>query len=43
MSQQRGASLDEVTKKLAVALACIGGDEPFRCPAQALVVEAQAA
>lgn len=40
--QQRGASLDEVIKKLAIALARIGGDEPFRCPAQALVVEAQA-
>ncbi len=40
--QQRGASLDEVIKKLAVALTRIGGDEPFRCPAQALVVEAEA-
>jgi hypothetical protein len=26
----------------SIALARIGGDEPFRCPAQALVVEAQA-
>jgi hypothetical protein len=27
---------------IPVALARIGGDEPFRCPAQALVVEAEA-
>jgi hypothetical protein len=26
----------------SIALARIGGDEPFRCPVQALVVEAQA-
>ena len=39
--QQRGASLDEVIQRLAIALARIGGDEPFRCPAQAVVVEAR--
>lgn len=40
--QQRGASLDDVIEKAAVALTRIGGDEPFRCPAQALVIETRA-
>ena len=39
--QNRGASVDEVVKKMAAAFARLGGSEPFRCPAQALVVEAR--
>jgi SAM-dependent methyltransferase len=40
--QQRGASLDDVIEKIAVAIARVGGREPFRCPGQVVVIEAEA-
>jgi SAM-dependent methyltransferase len=40
--EQRGISLDEAIDKVAVALARVGGSEPFRCPAQALAITAEA-
>jgi hypothetical protein len=40
--KERGKSLDEVTDKVAAALARIGGDAPFALQAQVLVVEARA-
>ena len=40
--EQRGMALDEVIDKVAAALAQIGGEAPFGCTAQALVVEAHA-
>lgn len=40
--QKRGASLDEVVQKVTAALERIGGAEPFRAWAQAVVVEARA-
>jgi SAM-dependent methyltransferase len=39
---QRGISVDQVIDKIAAALAAVGGEAPFRCTAQALVVEARA-
>jgi ubiquinone/menaquinone biosynthesis C-methylase UbiE len=40
--QERGVSVDDVIDKVAAALARVGGAEPFRYTAQALVVEARA-
>ena len=40
--EQRGMALEEVIGKVAAALAQVGGEAPFRCMAQALVVEARA-
>jgi ubiquinone/menaquinone biosynthesis C-methylase UbiE len=40
--RERGKSLDEVIDKLAAALARVGGDAPFRLPAQVIVVETRA-
>jgi len=40
---QRGVSIDRVIDNAAAALAALGGEAPFRCTAQALVVEARAA
>lgn len=40
--QQRGASVEEVIDQVASALAIVGGHEPFRYTAQALVVQARA-
>ena len=40
--EKRGASLDEVVEKVTAALAKIGGADPYRAPAQAIVVEARA-
>jgi SAM-dependent methyltransferase len=40
--EKRGVRLDEVIEKCAAALAQVGEAAPFRCPAQALVVEALA-
>ena len=39
---KRGASLDEVVEKVAAALARVGGADPWRGPANAVVVEARA-
>ena len=39
---QRGISVDQVIDKVAAALAAVGGEAPFRCTGQALVVEARA-
>jgi SAM-dependent methyltransferase len=40
--QQRGVGVDQVIDKVAAALAGVGGEAPFRCTGQALVVEARA-
>jgi SAM-dependent methyltransferase len=40
---QRGIPVDQVIDKVAAALAKVGGEAPFHCTAQALVVEARAA
>ena len=40
--EKKGAKLDEVIDKVATALAAVGGAEPFRVEANALVVRAQA-
>jgi SAM-dependent methyltransferase len=40
--QERGIPVDAVIEKVAAALASMGGAEPFRYTAQALVVEARA-
>ncbi len=40
--EKRGANLDEVVAKVTAALARIGGADPYRAPAQAIVVEARA-
>ena len=39
--EKRGVSLDEVTDKVAAALAQAGGENPYRGVAQAIVVEAR--
>jgi SAM-dependent methyltransferase len=39
---QRGISVDQVIDKVAAALAAVGGEAPFRCTGQALVIEARA-
>jgi pimeloyl-ACP methyl ester carboxylesterase len=39
--EKRGISLDEVVDKVTAALAKIGGMDPYRGPAQAVVVEAR--
>lgn len=39
--EKRGVSLDDVVEKVAAALMRIGGAEPYRGPAQAIVVEAR--
>ena len=39
---QRGVSVDQVIDQVTAALAKVGGEAPFRCTAQALVVEARA-
>lgn len=41
--EKRGASLDDVVEKVAAALARVGGADPWRGPANAVVVEARAA
>jgi hypothetical protein len=40
--EKRGASLDDVVEKVAAALARVGGVDPWRGPANAVVVEARA-
>lgn len=40
--EKRGVPLDEVIDKATVALAKVGGADPYRAPAQAVVVEARA-
>ena len=40
--EKRGVSLDDVVEKVAAALTKIGGADPYRAPAQAVVVEARA-
>jgi hypothetical protein len=40
--EKRGVSLDQVVEKVTAALAKIGGADPFRASAQAIVVEAGA-
>jgi SAM-dependent methyltransferase len=40
--EKRGISLDEVIEKATAAFAKVGGADPYRAPAQAIVVEAQA-
>ena len=40
--EKRGASLDDVVEKVAAALARAGGADPWRGPANAVVVEARA-
>lgn len=40
--EKRGVPLDEVVEKVTAALAKIGGADPYRGPAQAVVVEARA-
>lgn len=40
--QKRGLPVEELIDKVAAALARIGGEAPFRCTAQALVIEARA-
>jgi ubiquinone/menaquinone biosynthesis C-methylase UbiE len=40
--EQRGVPLDDVVEKLAAALAKTGDADPYRAPAQAVVVEARA-
>ncbi len=42
MIEKRGVSLDEVIEKVAAALAALGGADPYRGPANAVVVEARA-
>ena len=42
MIEKRGVSLDEVIEKATAALGKIGGADPYRAPAQAVVVEARA-
>lgn len=39
---QRGVPIDELIERIAAALAAVGGEAPFRCTGQALVVEARA-
>jgi len=39
--EKRGVSLDEVVEKVTAALTRIGGADPYRGPAQAVVVEAR--
>jgi hypothetical protein len=39
--EKRGISLDEVVDKVTAALTKIGGMDPYRGPAQAVVVEAR--
>ena len=43
MLEERGISLDAVIDAVAVALARVGGDNPYRSPGHALVVMARAA
>ena len=40
--EKRGVSLDDVVERVSVALAKVGGADPWRGPARALVVEARA-
>ena len=40
--EKRGVDVDAIIEKCAAALARVGGAEPFRCKARALVVEARA-
>lgn len=40
--EKRGANLDDVVEIVTAALARIGGADPYRAPAQAIVVEARA-
>ena len=40
--EQRGKSLEDVIERATVALAKVGGAQPFRSHAQAVVVEARA-
>ena len=41
MLEKRGASLDDVLDQVAAALARAGGADPWRGPANAVVVEAR--
>jgi len=40
--EKRGAKLDDVIEKIGDQLAQVGGSEPFRCEAHAIVVQAKA-
>jgi SAM-dependent methyltransferase len=40
--EKRGAKMDDVIDKIAEALTRVGGSEPFKCEANALVVQAKA-
>ena len=40
--ERRGLAVDEIIEKCAIALARVGGEAPFRCTGQALVIEAHA-
>ena len=40
--EKKGGNIDQVIEKVAEALAEVGGSEPFRCEANALIVRAQA-
>jgi SAM-dependent methyltransferase len=40
--EKRGLPVEEIIQKCAAALARVGGEAPFRCTAQALVIEARA-
>jgi len=41
MIEKRGVALDDVIDKLAAALTAIGGADPYRGTAHAIVVEAR--
>ncbi len=41
--EQRGVSIESVVEKVAAALAEVGGAEPYKAPASAVVVEARPA
>jgi hypothetical protein len=41
MLEKRGVSLDEMVDRAAAALAKLGGAQPYRGPAQAVVVSAR--
>ena len=40
--KQRGVEVEQVIDRAAAGLAAVGGEAPFRCTAQALVIEARA-
>jgi SAM-dependent methyltransferase len=40
--EKRGVAIDQVIDRVAAALTAVGGESPFRCTAQAVVIEARA-